>query len=304
MKQYKYISQITQSELESNVVVPCLNEDGFPALLIRNAVAKKISNSFSTDNINIKLNAVLWLDDAEHYFHIITAARNDKVFKQYFDVVYEYVFMCISEPLCDTDLTVLIESIDEYFKITPAREVKNLQIGVFGELLCIKQLYDSGYTDITKKYHKNFYSKHDIEISDAIRLEIKTTNTEKRIHRFSHNQISRTDVKVYVASAMVELSQEGVSLYDMFELIISLYSNPESIFALKKLMKKCNVSEENHGFSFAMQHAVDNLKFFEASQLPKINSLIPKGVSGITYDVDCNLSNDIIISDMIQAFDC
>ncbi len=300
MKQYKYISQITQNELEENVVVPCLNEDGFPALLIRNAVEKKISSSFNTDNINIKLNAVLWLEDTEYHFHIITAVRNDITFKRYFDIVYEYVFMCISEPMRDTDLSVLIESIDEYFKITPARELKNLQIGVFGELLCIKQLYDSGYTDITEKYHKDFYSKHDIEISDNIRLEIKTTSTEKRIHRFSHNQISRSDLKVYVASAMVEVVQEGISLFDMFQLIISLYSNPESIFALKKLMKKCNVSEENHGFSFAMQHAIDNLKFFEVSQLPQIDSDIPNGVSGITYDVDCSLSEDIDVLELIK----
>ena len=40
---------------------------------------------------------------------------------------------------------------------------------------------------------------------------------------------------------MLEQSQEGYSLFQLFEDVLKLYNDPDSVFELKKLMKKCNI---------------------------------------------------------------
>ena len=302
MKQFKYISNITTEELESNWVLPCINEDGFNSILIKNSVEKTVPIESSTDNLNVKLNAVLLHNSKKFYFHIITSKRNDVVANAQFEVVYEYLFKKITESVLDSDLSNLITSIEEYFKISPDLNTKNLQIGVYGELLCIKILYENGYHEILEKYHNNFYSKHDVEISSKIRLEIKTTSTEKRIHSFKHNQIHRDDVDVFVGSSIIETAQEGYSLFDLFEEIINLYPNPESKFSLEKLKQRCGVTNENKGITAALEKAYCDYKFFDAKELPQLKEQIPNGVTSITYDVDCSLSNEISIDNLITIF--
>ena len=175
-----------------------------------------------------------------------------------------------------------------------------MQVGVFGELLTIKYFYDSGYKNIINKYHEKFYSKHDIEITDICRIEIKTTVSEKRIHTFKHNQLYRNDIDVYVCSVMLEQSKEGISLYDLFQQVINLYVNPDSIFALKKLMKRCGVGEENCGLKFAESKAYNDFRLYDAKQLPKIEMDAPNGVTNIKYDVDCSLAESLNIYDFIK----
>ena len=131
-------------------------------------------------------------------------------------------------------------------------------------------------------------------------MEIKTTVTEKRIHTFKHNQIYRNDVDVYVSSVVLEQSKEGVSLYDLFQEVINLYDNPDSILALNKLMKKCGIGEENVGLKFAVSKAMNDIKIYDAKTLPKINMDAPDGVTNIKYYVDCSLSEPIDVTKYIE----
>lgn len=293
MIQFKYISEITEEELKTNIVIPCTNQDGFQTILIKNATKKTVESSYSTDNLDVKVNTLLSYNGCNYFFHIITSKKQDFYSRQQFNIIYEYIFNKISNSILDNSLFGLLNSIEDYFKTSPEKDTRKLQIGVFGELLVLKNLYDLGYENIVEKYHNNFYSKHDIEISDKVRLEIKTTSSEKRIHRFKHNQIYRTDVKVYVISSMLEPAQEGYSLYRLFEDVIQLYTDSDSILALRKLMKKCGVDEENEGLRFALNKAIDDIYYFDSKDLPKINFKEPKGVSNIEYDVDCSLAEEM-----------
>lgn len=297
----KYITDLGQQELRTNIVIGCESEDNFPCILIKNSLNKKQISSLSTDNLAFRLNALLSAGDEEFYYHIVKSKKNDYVSRQQFKVVYDYIFNRIIEPVDDTTIYELVESLQEYFTISPEIDTYKLQIGVFGELLAIKVLYETGYKDILNKYHKNFFSKHDIEVSDKIRIEIKTTEKENRIHNFRHDQIYRKDISVYVISSRLEPAQEGLSLYELFVEIMRLYNNPEVIFALEKLMKRCNVSETSVGLKFSLQKAIEDMKFYNANQLPKIEADAPKGVTHISYDVDCSLAEDISVEDLINA---
>lgn len=291
MTKFKYISSITESELEDNIVVPCTDEDGFSCILIKNAKSKTISSGYSTDNMEIKINRVLLRNGKDYFFHIIRAKKTDAYSRNQFDTIFEFVFKKIESPIDDVELSGLITSLEDYFKTTPEKNKREIQIGVFGELFTIKYLYDIGYEDIVEKFHKNFYSKHDIEINSKVRMEVKSTTSEKRIHHFKHNQIMRNDVKVILSSVMLEESKEGVSLKSLFEDVMSLFDDPDAKFALQKLMIRCGIADGEEGMSFAYEKALTDIKFYDAVNLPKIDKESFEGITNIEYDVDCSNCN-------------
>ena len=300
MKQFKYITTITEEELASNVVISCINENNMPCILIKNKLKKTVNSFYSTDNLDVKFNAVLKLHDIPYYFHIITSKKNDAFSASQFAIVFEYVFNKIGIPIDESGLSLLFGSIEEFFKTTADNNPLALQIGVFGELLVVKQIYYAGYKSIIEKYHKDFFLKHDIEINDQLRIEIKTTSSSRRIHRFQHAQIHRNDIDVFVASSMIEEAQEGLSLYDLFIQVIALYDNPDDVFALQKTMKRCNVSNANKGIIVSEEKALKDIKYYDARLLPQIPIDDLNGVTNISYDVDCSFTPDIGISEFIN----
>ena len=300
MKDYKYISALSEKEVEDNIVIACTDENGNRTILIKNSSERTTTFRSETDNLIIQSDAVLDFNGKNCYFHIITAIKNDIFATEQFEIIYEYVFKRIDRPISGAELLVLVNSLEEFFKITPEKDQVSFQVGVAGELLTVKNLYDVGYSKILIKYHKDFFSKHDIEINDKVRIEVKTTAKSKRIHKFSHDQICRKDVSVYVCSVMLELSQEGKSLFDLFNEVISLYSDAENIFGLRKLMKRCGVTEEKPGIIFAGEKAINQFSIFDAKDLPKIESDPPKGVTNIYYDVDCSLADSLNINDFVD----
>lgn len=300
MKQFKYIGNIDERDLEENVVHACINEHGFRCILIKNSEEKTVQSKYDTDNLEIKLNSVLSFVDNGYFFHIITSKRNDAESNEGFELVYDYIFKKIQHPIADSELAGLVLSLEEYFRITPERDNRKLQVGVWGELFTIKNLYSNGYKEILEKYHDNFYLKHDVEINSKTRIEIKTSTNQNRIHHFSHDQICRKDVNVYVVSLILEEAQAGVTLWEMFKHVIGLLQSPDSIFSMQKLMKMCGVSEEKQGLSFSEEKAKQDIRFYDAKVLPMIQGDIPQGVTKIEYDVDCALSEFISESAFIS----
>lgn len=300
MKQFKYFADITEQELLENVVIPCTNQDGMQCIFIKNNEEKTVSNNSNTDNLSIQMNSLLNKDGKDYYFHIITSKLNDSFYKEQFKVIFDYLFKKIDKPISDFELTSLILSLEEFFKITPDVDTRKLQIGVYGELLFIKYLYDEGYNEIVNKYHQNFYTKHDIEITDKTRIEIKTTAGDKRIHNFGHQQIYRPDLDLYVGSLLIEPVEKGFSLFELFQEVINIYSNPDFILSLQKMMKRCNVNNDNHGIQVSYNKAIDDIRIFNSKDLPKFEIKEPKGITNVHYDVDCSFANNIEIDTFIN----
>jgi len=302
MAQYKYISNISEEEFLNNIVIPCQDEEHFTCVLVKNSQVKTISSMFQTDNLEIKTNRILSRNKIDYFFHIIRCKKTDAYSMQQFDVIYDYIFSKIERPISDVELALLIASIEEYFKLTVDKDKRRIQTGVFGELFTLLYIYLNGYPNIINKYHDDFYSRHDLEISPTIRLEVKATSSEKRIHHFKHTQIMRTDVTVFLSSVMLEESREGISLLDLFERVKALLGDPESIFSLEKIKKKCGISKDDKGLVFAYEHACDNIRFFDVKNLPKIELNSIDGISNIEYDVDCSLASHLTIKSLIDFF--
>jgi len=299
MKQFKYISNLSEEELNKYIVHACINEDGNRCILIKNLVNKSVVSKYDTDNLEIRLNTVLHYDDIEYYFHVITAKKNDLESNKGFELVYDYIFKKIQNPVLDSELAGLILSIEEYFRITPERSNRTLQTGVWGELFCIKWLYEHGCSEILQKYHNNFFLKHDVELSKDLRMEIKTSLDQTRIHHFRHDQICRKDISILVASLIVEEAMQGTSLFTLFAQILDLIADFEDRFALQKIMKMCGVDQNNQGLSFTEKKAGDDIRFYDACSLPKLVIEMPQGVSKVEYNVDCAMGTPLDVDSLI-----
>lgn len=300
MSRFKYFAEIANEELDQAAVIPCRNEQGLQVILIKNSTPQAVAKTFATDNLTIKMDKILSKGDRDYPFHVIESKRLDGCAAEQFSVIYDYIFGKIDSPISSNELYSLISSLEEYFRMTPDPNRKQIQIGVFGELITLQYFCGLGYLEILQKYHENFFTKHDIELSSALRLEVKSSAGEKRIHHFKHNQLYRKDARVLVSSVLLEFSEQGLTLYDLFMRILSLTEDPDKRFALRKLMIRCGVSEEDKGLSFSEQYAFTNLKIFDADALPKIQGETPKGISEIQYDVDCAFAEEFPIDELMS----
>ena len=298
MKQFKYIGNITPEELETQVVFPCFDEEGYRCILIKNAFEKTVVSKYETDNMIIKMNTRLQFESKDYYFHIITSKNVDHDAIKGFNLIYEYIFTKIDNAVSDDTLAMVVLSLEEYFRITPEKDSKKLQIGVWGELFCIDFLYNRGFQNIIKKYHNNFYFKHDIELSDSLRMEVKSTVDSKRIHHFRHDQICRDDVSIIVCSIVLEESQEGTSLWDMCNRIMSLMDDPDDKLNMRKIIRMCDLSDEKPGLSFSEGKASEEIRFYSGISLPMITSSIPNGVTKVEYDVDCSFGEEVDLNEL------
>jgi hypothetical protein len=298
---YRYIGDITQEEFETAPVLPFKSEDGKPCLMIRNSREKTTLQTGQTDNLEYHLNSTINKDGKSYCFHVISCLKDDGYSKEQFAIAYEYLFKKIRYPQSDVDLSKLISSLEQLFRVTPEADKKKLHIGVFGELLFLLYVYDNGYKEILTKYHSYFYSKHDIEIDGHNRIEIKSTTEPSRIHSFKHDQLFRQDINVYVGSLILEYSQEGTSLFTLFEKIMSLITDPDDLLAMGALKAMCDISEEKPGPAFSLERAISQIKIFKSDDLPHLTNGFVNGVSNISYDVDCALADDIPIKDFIRC---
>ncbi len=298
-KEFKYFSDITSEIFESNVVLPFINEEGRPCILIKNSKEKQIMISGSTDNLEYHLNSLFVREGKQYYFHMISCLKSDGYSKEQFSIAYDYLFKAMNAPKSDYEIGSLIASLEQLFKVTPEKDMSKLHMGVYGELLFILYAHDCGCSEILSKYHSNFYSKHDLEIDRYTRIEVKSTVDTKRIHHFSHDQIFRSDVNVYVASILLEEASEGVSLNELFDKVLALSCDPKTTLWLGQLKGFCGISKETPGPSFSYEKAKKDLKVFNANDLPHLELEGIKGISNVSYDVDCSMTDNLDINQFI-----
>lgn len=297
--EFKYIAELKEEEFETQTVLPFTNEEGRPCVLIRNAIEKQNVLSGATDNLEYRLNTVVTHNEKRYFFHIVSCTKDDGYSKEQFSIAYTYLFKSIKEPKSDFEIGSLINSLEQLFKITPEKDRFKLHLGVYGELLFLNYMLEHGCSDIISSYHSNFFSKHDIEIDRLNRIEIKTTVGGKRIHHFSHDQIFRKDVNVYVVSNILEESEEGVSLNELFEKVISKIINAKALLWFGQLKGFCGISSSNPGPSFSYDKAISDLRVFNSKALPHLEVEVTKGISNISYDVDCATAEEENTDDFV-----
>ena len=286
----EYFVNFNKEELLNKNVVVAKNINNKLSILIKDLNDDHISNSFSTDYLQLKTCSRIYLDNEYiGIYHIIVCLSDEDFIIRDFEKVFNVLILKNPEKMSSFDVLNLFNSIDIIFRTTEEKENKELQIGLFGELITLKYLYNLGNTNIIDKWHTKFSLKHDIELDKINRIEIKTTTKEERIHTFKHNQLTRKDVKVYVVSCLLEISEIGLTLNTLIDQIIELCEDINKVNELYALKKKCGINDQYEGMTFNEELAYLKLKLYDSSSIPQIKEDIPESITRITYDV--NLAN-------------
>jgi hypothetical protein len=156
--------------------------------------------------------------------------------------------------------------------------------GLWAELLVISTRNHPGRW--VAGWHQDPLDLHDFVFGN-LRVEVKSSATGERIHRFSHRQLCPpSGSEFYLASVLVERVAQGVSVFDLAADIHQRLSAEQSLIldtGLASALGSDYTKATEHRFD--RSRAVDSLMFYPLIAMPRLRPDIPAGISDISYSV-------------------
>lgn len=166
-------------------------------------------------------------------------------------------------------------------------------IGLWGELFLI--LSSNNPEILIESWREKNKFKYDFfNLNGSI--EVKTTTTNERKHRFRHTQLIEKTNNVVIASILTQQKQQGgIDIYDLEKKIIKNVNNKElvsklynGIYEVIGSRNKEQVSFHKYDYDFAIKH----LRYYYLIDLPKVLDF-EEGVKEIEYSVNLEYSQHI-----------
>lgn len=187
-----------------------------------------------------------------------------------------------------------VDKFIELFKAIKEPPRKSIQ-GLWSELFFIEQ---SNFPEkVILDWHSIPEEKFDFSF-DELRIEVKSSATESRIHHFSSAQLNPIkNTKIIIASILVKTSVAGLSIVDLVKKINGKLDDfpkqKEKLHLLVYSTLGTDVEKVNE-IKFDYELAKESLRFYKSEDIPKIEPTnIPKEVSNIRFT--SNLMNSIPI---------
>lgn len=174
-------------------------------------------------------------------------------------------------------------------------------VGLFGELSVIYAASDPN--KLARPWHSNSADFFDFS-SDNHRLEVKTSRSNVRNHRFSSNQIGNDlDAKTTIASVILSVVEQGTSMADLVKMITERTSDEISLKLLTVVISTLGTTPELiSGMNIDLQATVNSLHFLPAESIPRPHRAL--GVISMNWiaNVDSSLSQADSIDSIINLF--
>ncbi|CAH0255526.1 hypothetical protein SRABI80_03090 [Peribacillus frigoritolerans] len=165
--------------------------------------------------------------------------------------------------------------------------------GLWGELFFITQA--GNIKSFMKHWHKEPNRKFDF-VKDCLRLEVKSTSLQERIHAFSHQQLFNSKPnETVIASLILRKEDEGLSLRELITTVFEHISDDLSlIIKLEKARRLAGMETPMEiGPIYDERFAKENLKFYHVSNVPQFPLPEPPGVTDTRYNVDLSTIRNI-----------
>ena len=172
----------------------------------------------------------------------------------------------------------LTEDLIELYKMVGTGDYSS-QEGFWAEMFTIIYLYDNYGINIAK-------------LTDVVKIETKSTIKEYREHTFSHEQVY-TDNKVYISSILMRKDDQGKTIEDLFKMVKGLLNENYDVLKMLEIEMSKYINTSYLKFDYA--YAINNIKFFLNSDVPKFEQEEPDGVHGTTYTIQ--LENVVELDD-------
>lgn len=264
--------------------------DGSPALFIEESDVFKISESFSLKYIDVYTYQNCYLLITENAikadFIVMKINSDDPILIEWFLVLIEGFVQSIMPVNVNYEFCHLIEKFVSIFSKIDAPP-KGTIIGLIGELLLINSSIDTDF--MIESWHTDPMSRIDF-VNKKCRIEVKTTTRQQRIHRIKLNQLCPFNgIVVYYASLIIELVGDGMSLFELINLIVSKCKKVSSKEKISSIVSE-TLGKAIRGIKdvqFDFDSASYSLCLYLNEDIPRpLIADIPTSVSSISFDVD------------------
>lgn len=190
-------------------------------------------------------------------------------FISYLFNIWETLLSILGENPSITELHYEVEKVRLLFAKLTKKPIKT-EVGLWGELFCIAHSNDKSF--LIKSWHINANDKFDFNDNTNL-LEVKTTLKSTREHDFSYDQLnnSRTNDLTIISIMTIE-TDLGVSVLDLYNIIISELSNSDIIEFSSKLFEISGQELELYDRKFDLLNAQKTIKYFTPNNIPSINN--------------------------------
>lgn len=201
--------------------------------------------------------------------------------------------------LCDAffiSKVVTIDAIIDFFGImgnffsSESKLSEAALVGLYGELYTIYHFSDRH--NFARDWQNQDRMKFDFSINPQTKLEVKSTCKQSRVHHFKHEQLATNIVDIYILSYKFRLDNDGLSLEELIKNTIPLLVDyPKKQARLQQILYMYEGDSDLIDLKFHEEYTRENMKFFNASDVPRFIEGTPANVSDVEYDSNCeNLS--------------
>lgn len=190
-----------------------------------------------------------------------------------------------------------IAYIVDLFQLTKTQSYLDC-IGLFGELILLKDFYEKG-VNLAKYWHMSgTFSKYDISLPD-LNIEVKTSSSDSTSFKIKHSQVFNGDKNIIALVSVRASEMTGTSLEEIvrfFKTTKPFSENLRFIISLEKeLQKKIEPDTYRKRFS------VDGVYCFDCSKISTIEK-IPFNISNVSYDYSFDLNESFDTKDLISKY--
>lgn len=269
------------------------SDEGFPKFFIcvneSTSQVKNIIRELLTVEYNQKCRVESENGLTENTYAIITLRSPEWILQSSFIDIVLLMLNKMQNLPSRKELAVEVENLITIFSAMQNPPIKRMQ-GLWGELLVIES---SKYPEqLVNAWHGSPNAKYDFTLGRD-KIEVKTTSSENRIHKFSLDQLNPSpNSRLLIASITVRESGQGnggKSVRDLFDSIYSKVTGSHERLHLYEVMAETigrDISKLDTVF-FDYTDAVDSLQYFRAQDIPHVDKKnVPAGVTEVKFSSD------------------
>lgn len=220
----------------------------------------------------------------QNNFSVVSYTGQDSDIKDIFLSTSQILVKSLGQKPSNSKIKFVVGKFIELFKSLKEVPKKSLQ-GLWAELFVIEQSKQPEKLIIG--WHSIPEEKFDFSFG-KLRLEVKSSSTEIRVHHFSFSQLNPiNNTEIIIASILVNINAGGISLEEILERINNRLNNypkqKEKLNLLVYSVLGTDIDKINE-VKFDYQLAQESFKFYSSTEIPKIkNKDIPKEVSNVKF---------------------
>lgn len=224
---------------------------------------------------------------SQNSFSVVSYIGQNNDVKDLFLSTCQILTKSLGQSPSNKQIKYTVDKFIELFKAVKETPRNSIQ-GLWCELFLIEQ--SSFPEKLIAGWHSIPEEKFDFSFN-KLRLEVKSSTSESRIHHFSSRQLNPTnDTEIIIASVLVISNVAGYSINDLLSSINKKLNNfpkqKEKLHLLVYSTLGVDIERVNQ-IKFDLEFAKNSLHFYQSNNIPKIQDTnIPKEVSNLKFVSD------------------